>query len=310
MIYTNTAAFTAAGAAPPSSQPLIDDVGQDAVMAFSMRKLRSAYAGDALQVKRTSDNATLDVGFDGNGDLDKSAIETFCGASDGRISIWYDQSGNSFDMLQDSVSGGSLPIIYSGSLGSLVYDGGDGLNVMGQSNLDAAMLSVNSSAAIFAPEFSSYIEQLGKGSLYLNWAERNNGYSMGTYKVSGESDTLAIVGSSGQAPVDARLLGIETDTGGDPAIMTLKYGVDGAGFWEAYSHLGLISNSPVSFAQNSGAYNTPNCNQMMLWSYPAGALRSKVRIGEWVWWDVSAGLSTSERATLFSNMSAYYGITI
>ena len=171
------------------------------------------------------------------------------------------------------------------------------------------MLSPNTSAGIFAPTFTAFMEQLGKGTLYLDWAERNNGYSMGTYKVSGESDTIAIVGSSGNAPVDARIVGVETDNGGDPFMTSLKFGVDGFGRWEAHSHLDLIQSNVVTFNQAAAAYNTPSCNQMMLFSYPAGALRSKVRFGEWVWWDVTAGLSTSEYDTLFTNMSSYYGIS-
>jgi hypothetical protein len=309
MIYTNTAIYTPPAGGGGGGTPLIDDVGQDAVIAVSFRKLRSAYTGDCIQVKRTNDNATQDIGFDANGDLDIAAISSFCGVSDGRVNIWYDQSGNSNNFVQDSVSGGQLPTIYSGSLGSVVQDGGGLGHVMAQSNLDAAMLSNNTGASIFAPTFTAFMEQLGKGSLYLDWAERSNGYSMGTYKVQSESDTLAIVGSSGNAPVDARMVGIETDTSGDPFMTSLKFGVDGVGRWEAYSHLNLVQSNVVTFSQASGAYNAPSCNQMMLFSYPAGALRSKVRFGEFVWWDVTAGLSTSEYNTLFTNMSSYYGIS-
>lgn len=66
--------------------------------AYSVRKLRTAYTGDCLVVKRLSDNATQSIGFDANGNLDQSAMTSFCGTYSGDINVWYDQSGNGFDL--------------------------------------------------------------------------------------------------------------------------------------------------------------------------------------------------------------------
>ena len=42
--------------------------------AFSLRKLRTAYEGPAVRVRRSADNAELDIGFSALGDLDTTAL--------------------------------------------------------------------------------------------------------------------------------------------------------------------------------------------------------------------------------------------
>jgi hypothetical protein len=64
-----------------------------AAVAYSLRKVSSSYSGNAIQ-RRSLDNATLNIGFDGSGNLDSAALLAFVGVQDGYVSIWYDQSGN------------------------------------------------------------------------------------------------------------------------------------------------------------------------------------------------------------------------
>jgi hypothetical protein len=67
-------------------------------VAYSLRRLLCAYAGSAIQVRRSSDNATSNIGFTTQGDLDTTALKTFVGAGSGFVSIWYDQSGNGINV--------------------------------------------------------------------------------------------------------------------------------------------------------------------------------------------------------------------
>ena len=69
-------------------------------VAYSLRKLRSTYIGNAIQVRRSSDNTTQDIGFSYFGDLDTTALTAFCGSSNGFITTWYDQSGNANNATQ------------------------------------------------------------------------------------------------------------------------------------------------------------------------------------------------------------------
>ena len=83
--------------------PLLLDVYPGAAAAYSLRKLRTAYAGFCCQVRRSSDNATQDINFVGNV-IDTTSLITFCGAGNGFISIWYDQSGNGIDASNATLS--------------------------------------------------------------------------------------------------------------------------------------------------------------------------------------------------------------
>lgn len=99
------------GARPITGQtPILDIYTANADGAFSNRLLRSAYTGDCMEVRRTSDDALADIGFDANGDLDTAAITSHCGASDGHVRTWYDQSGNGYDAPQ--TTNANQPQIY------------------------------------------------------------------------------------------------------------------------------------------------------------------------------------------------------
>ena len=79
----------------PAGPSLLLDTYTGAAAAYSLRKLRNAYAGSAIRVRRSSDNTAQDIGFDANGNLDTASMLSFVGAGNGFVSIWYDQSGNS-----------------------------------------------------------------------------------------------------------------------------------------------------------------------------------------------------------------------
>ena len=83
---------------------LLDLFGTNILAAYSLRKLSSTYTGDAVRVRRTSDNAEQDIGFDGSNNLDTSALTTFLGSDDGFLAKWYDQSGNGRDGAQTNAS--------------------------------------------------------------------------------------------------------------------------------------------------------------------------------------------------------------
>lgn len=103
----------------PSSTPapiLILDIYTGATIAYSTRKLRTSYTGNCLRVRRSSDNAEQDIGFNGS-NLDTTSLLNFItGSTDGRVTTWYDQSGNGNNLTQTTVA--KQPWIVSG--GTLV----------------------------------------------------------------------------------------------------------------------------------------------------------------------------------------------
>ena len=103
------------------------DTYPSAAAAYSVRKLSTAYTGNAIRVRRSSDNAEQDIGFT-SGNLDTTALTTFCSGTNGFVTTWYDQSGNSRDATQTTainqpqiVSSGS--VILENTKPTLQFDG-------------------------------------------------------------------------------------------------------------------------------------------------------------------------------------------
>jgi hypothetical protein len=81
-----------------------------AIAGYSLRKLRSAYTGPCLRLSLSTTGAGpyQDIGFVDNV-VDTAAILTFIGAGVGSVCTWYDQTGNSNDVIQ--FFNGQLPRI-------------------------------------------------------------------------------------------------------------------------------------------------------------------------------------------------------
>lgn len=73
--------------------PIDSLTASTAQSVYSMHKLINSYSGNCLRVKRSSDNTTQDFGFVSNF-VDTASIKTFIGASNGTVTIWYDQTTN------------------------------------------------------------------------------------------------------------------------------------------------------------------------------------------------------------------------
>src|SRR5690606_15891131 len=70
---------------------LLLDQYSDALAAYSLRRLSSAYTGPALRIRRVSDGAEQDIGFDDSGLVNTQILEDFCAATDCRVVTWYSQ---------------------------------------------------------------------------------------------------------------------------------------------------------------------------------------------------------------------------
>ena len=97
---------------PPAFTGLLNDYS-GAAAAYSLRLLDNTYSGDAIVVRRASDNTTQAIGFVNN-ELDTATLESFCSGTDGFVTTWYDQSGNGNDAAQ-TTSSAQPKIVSSGS---------------------------------------------------------------------------------------------------------------------------------------------------------------------------------------------------
>jgi len=104
------------------------DTYPNAAAAYSVRLLRGGYTGNAIRVRRSSDNAEQNIGFTALGNLDTTALTSFCSGTNGFVTTWYDQSGNGRDATQTTATN-QAQIVISGSVinvnskPSLQFDG-------------------------------------------------------------------------------------------------------------------------------------------------------------------------------------------
>lgn len=61
--------------------------------AYGLRRLVSTWSGPLVTVRRSTDNATLDVYPAGDGWLDTAALLAWCGSASAYVTRWWDQSG-------------------------------------------------------------------------------------------------------------------------------------------------------------------------------------------------------------------------
>jgi len=103
------------------------DVCSGAAAAWSFRLLKSDYTGYCCEVRRSSDNATQNIGFV-NGMIDAVSLLAFVGSGNGFVRTMYDQSGNGNNAQRTTnskqpriVSSGALVLGSNGKV-ALTYD--------------------------------------------------------------------------------------------------------------------------------------------------------------------------------------------
>jgi len=146
---------------------LLLDTYTGAAAAYSLRKLRTAYTGDAINVWNGTSYA--DIGFDGSGELDTTALAAHCGSNDGFIRYWYDQSGNSNDAAQTTTA--NMPKIYDGTTGVVTENGKPSLEL----NADSLTISSVNLNTLFAVASRGTQETLN----YLTWDNNTTGLFYG-----------------------------------------------------------------------------------------------------------------------------------
>ena len=131
-----------------SAKLLDEQYGSGAEAAYSTRQLRRDQT-DCMVIRRASDSTTTTIGFDTEGNIDETAIETFCTGTTCTVSSWLDQSGNGNDATQATAA--NQPTIYTG--GQLVKESGRVAVEFDGSN--DTMETADFSSLIGAPNFFS-----------------------------------------------------------------------------------------------------------------------------------------------------------
>lgn len=151
------------------------DTYPGAAAAYSLRKLSSSYLGNAIRVRRASDNTEQNIGFSGDG-LDTSALTAFCSGTNGFVTTWYDQSGNINNAVQ--VASAAQPqIVNTGTLittngkPSMLLDGVDDdfYSPVGANSVTDLYFVINTSDQTYLYPYKSggtygFVAQIGSGS--------------------------------------------------------------------------------------------------------------------------------------------------
>lgn len=253
------------------------DVISGAYSAFSSaRKLRSAYSGKCLRVRRASDDLQVDIGFSGN-DIDSAAIGTHCSGTDGYVAKIYDQSGNAQDLANTGTT--AQPLIYTNGA---VLTGSNGKVCMRFDGTDD-FLYRNSGT------FSSTISYHVVFNAISN-VSSNIIVSMGS--------TAKAVLRQGVSPTSLALNNGTTLAG--PEYSTGTWYFTSAGFNTAGNDtIGL--NGGTGTGGDAG--NNSPTELGLSWYTTLGA---NVEISEWIVYN--AAYSDTDASTLFNNADAFYGL--
>lgn len=95
----------------PAGAPLLLDIYSGAAAAYSLRQLRTGVT-NVIRVRRSSDNTEQDFTAT---QVTDGTLTAFCGAGNGFVRTWYDQSGNNDHATQNTTSYQPL-IVSSGVL--------------------------------------------------------------------------------------------------------------------------------------------------------------------------------------------------
>jgi hypothetical protein len=171
------------------------DVYSGAAAAYSLRRLRGAYTGSAIEVRRTN-NDVADIGFTSAGELDTTALLAFTGTGaldNGFITKWYDQSGNARNATQTTAA--NQPQIVSA--GSVLTENGKptidfnntpylsigSIGISGSTSRSVFAVVKTDSYGIIGGAYFGINATTGTGSVYDHCVE-NGGFFM---RVAGNS---------------------------------------------------------------------------------------------------------------------------
>jgi len=283
--------------APVYDESLLDFF-PNAKIAFSVRRLRSDYSGKCLRVRRISDNVEKDIDFDENNLLDSNDIASFCGLSNGVVTVWYSQASGTSNAIQETES--RQPIIFEG--GSVVMDGtnpairfnGSQFLVIGNSDpLNPENVDLNTYVECFFVNSS----QQGSEFIFEHGNNVNNGQGFYVY------------GSAYNAWIVRRYSGINPD-----------YHADGSFYWASPSNARILAsftyngngsiykNGNLQPQTNIYGQSVPNLNFKGLFRIMSSTNASYFSIGKVQEVVIYNKSDFSDRSNIESNINSYFGI--
>ena len=275
---------------------VLDSLSVSPSLAYSLRKLRAAYAGSAVQVIRSSDSTTSDIGFTPTGALDASTLGSFCAATNCFVTIWYDQSSSGVNAVQPTST--YRPFLVSGGTIQTV-NGKPSINAndAGTQSVQLCLSSCSTNITLL-PRFVNAVEGAptqgcpGSRSTYPTIIRQNR-------TTSGSEWALRFNNVTSCHYEFYSLPSYNSVTGGGPdsAYHTVSGDASGA----------ILYVDGSNVASNSAWGTTSTVGLAALFSDPASAPPTepfKGYVGEVILFGVDVG--STDRGTLQTNQKAYY----
>jgi hypothetical protein len=251
---------------------------------YELRRESRSYTGNAIRVRRSSDNAEADIGFTANGDLDTTALLAHVGSGNGFVTTLYDQSGNGRNATQTTYA--NQPRIVNNG----VIETQNGRATVSQSNqnqtlpISATFTGLTSATGIFV--FRQLTDNGGAHDFrpQANTSNNHSPFSNGTAYDSFFSESRQVFNNYGPASSPStNTLTIHTVRQTGTALQLFKNGTQ------------IDGDKTVSF-------QLPDMRSLFS-SSPTGTVALSAGV-------IFGALPIAERQLIERNRGAYYGIPI
>jgi len=278
-------------AALSAASPLVlDQLSALPAAAYSLRRLTQTYAGPAINVRRDSDNAVMDIGFIGNS-LDTITLLAFCGSGSGYVTTWYNQGtlGSSGNLTQ-----------YAAAYDPRIVNNGSLVTVNGRPALD---FSENTTSFLNVPNVNSPSGMTAAAFNFVGSFAPNGTSSIIPYTVGGSASNamfLYFVPNSGSPYVNLVDFGVSQSanigiTTGVPTIFTAA--ADSSLRLYMNGSLAATLSNTIAFGTGSGLRLGQNYGS----SYWQGMMTEVIQ--------TTIALPAADHQTLEHNQESYYGIS-
>jgi hypothetical protein len=259
-----------------------------------LRKLRTAYTGSAIRVRRSivpsGQPSEQDIGFVA-GELDTVSLLAFCGAGNGFVTTWYDQSGNARNATQTTAA--NQPQIVES--GTLLTQGGRPI-----------MKFTSSPQILNTPSFSLSANRTYVMTLY-NVTNSNTNYKVYLGAQAGGADNLVngITGTFGNSNIIKSSVGSGTSNNsiGVNAIANNAYFLIGA-YVQGSVQQQQYRNGALN-DQNTSLTISPTTNSQVNVIMFTNTMGNDIRTNEAIIWN---SYQSTNRVGIETNINTYYAI--